>query len=606
MESQAPIDLERKSNWRWDILLLLAVCFLVLWTGLGATRLWDQDEGYYASVAREMHERGDWVVPTFNQELFAHKPPLMYWGMICGFHFFGVSEFSARWASAIFGTAMVLMTYWLGRLLADRQTALISALVLSSSLMFTVASRSATADVHLGFFVLVALTLWVRSAKLSLDRIDEGCDRTQDYPVTHGGTWLAIYVAIAFAVLSKGPIGFAFPIAILGTLTLLWPWVQGQRRAFWGLVTPKRFFEATRSMQPWVGAMALIAIAAPWFWIVHRRTDGAFFGEFFGVQHLERFSKPMDNHSGPIYYYIVSILLGFFPWTSFAIPIGLHAFRARNSDRTRFASMVIGIWLFFYLVVFSVASTKLPNYIIPSYPGIALWIGSYFSGWLDHSAWNSGVRGRFWPKAGWTFMVLSGVVLSGVPWILASRLAEPWLERLAVDPKLLPAIATFAWLGLLLLIGGILGLFLVSTNKPVGSLGILAGVCLVWVVLIWQRILPQIDRFQTPQQIAIEHLGPSGSSASDGSTSKRGLSQGVSVVAGMFRPSMVFYSAHVLDFCPDDASLEKSLSAQEPPSSVVIHQASPEAHRSLQEHGYRIVDRLDSFPKRGSIEVYRK
>jgi hypothetical protein len=193
-------------------------------------------------------------------------------------------------------------------------------------------------------------------------------------------------------------------------------------------------------------------------------------------------------------------------------------------------------------------------------------------------------------------MVLSGVVLSGVPWILASRLAEPWLERLAVDPKMLPAIAAFAWLGLLLLIGGIVGLFLESRNKPVWSLGILAAVCVVWVVLIWQRILPQIDRFQTPQQIAIEHLGPSGSNGS----------QGDPVVAGMFRPSMVFYSGQALDFCPDDASLEESLSAQEPPSSVVIHQASPEAHRSLQEHGYRIVDRLDSFPKKGSIEVYRK
>jgi hypothetical protein len=185
-------------------------------------------------------------------------------------------------------------------------------------------------------------------------------------------------------------------------------------------------------------------------------------------------------------------------------------------------------------------------------------------------------------------------------------LAEPWLERLALDPKMLPAIATFAWLGMLLLIGGIVGLFLESWNKPVWSLGIMVGVCVVWVVLIWQRILPQIDRFQTPQQIAIEHLRSSGSERANGSTDERSPSQGDPVVAGMFRPSMVFYSRRTLNFCPDDASLEQSLSAQEPPSSVVIHQASPEAHRSLQEHGYRIVDRLDSFPKKGSTEVYRK
>jgi hypothetical protein len=188
-------------------------------------------------------------------------------------------------------------------------------------------------------------------------------------------------------------------------------------------------------------------------------------------------------------------------------------------------------------------------------------------------------------------------------------LADSWLERLAVDPKMLPAIATFAWLGILLLIGGIVGLFLESWNKPVWSLGILVGVCVFWVMLIWQRILPQIDRFQTPQQIAIEYLrssGSEGSSGANGSTAERLSSQGDPVVAGMFRPSMVFYSARTLNFCPDDASLEQSLSAQDPPSSVVIHQASPEAHRSLQEHGYQIVDRLDGFPKKGSIEVYRK
>ena len=147
---------ESGNDWRTDSALLVVLCVLVLWLGLGKTRLWDQDEGYYASVAREMFDRRDWIVPTFNQELFAHKPPLMYWGMLTGFHLFGVSEFATRWVSAIFGTGMVLLTYRLGRLLIDRKTALIASLVLASSLMFTVVARSATADVHLGFFILLA------------------------------------------------------------------------------------------------------------------------------------------------------------------------------------------------------------------------------------------------------------------------------------------------------------------------------------------------------------------------------------------------------------------------------------------------------------------
>ena len=65
----------------------------------GNTHLWDQDEGYYAAAAAEMHGRNDWITPTFNGKLFAHKPPMMYWGMMIGFQTFGVSELGARFVS---------------------------------------------------------------------------------------------------------------------------------------------------------------------------------------------------------------------------------------------------------------------------------------------------------------------------------------------------------------------------------------------------------------------------------------------------------------------------------------------------------------------------
>jgi len=578
---------DSRASWRWDAVLLLMVCFLVLWLGLGATRLWDQDEGYYASVAREMYTRNDWVVPTFNLELFAHKPPMMYWGMIAGFEVFGVGEFAARWASAFFGTGMVLLTYRLGRLLADRKTALMASLVLVSSLMFSMVARSATADVHLGFFILLAITTWVGQARVALDSDSQPA---LEYPVRGWSTWFVIYLAIAFAVLSKGPIGFAFPIAILGTLTLLWPWASGKSLDFGFLGLLKRFCRATLSMRPFLGAIVLLVIASPWFFMVNQRTNGAFFSEFFGVQHLERFSKPMDNHSGPIYYYIAATLIGFFPWTSFAIPIGLFAYGSIRSKRESFLWMVVLVWLFFYFAVFSLASTKLPNYIIPAYPAVALWIGRYFAAWLEPRHELSDQGSDYWRLAGWSFVLLSGVLIGGLTVFLASEMGEPWVSRFQLDPKILPSILKFSWLGVLLIASGLLGILFHRLGKNRSGMIVMANLCVLWVGLIWQWIVPSVDRFQTPQQIAIEHIEP--------------MDRHPAVV-GMFRPSMVFYSQGALNFCQDDQALEATLSEQSP-SLVVVNQSSDKAKRLLDEHGYRLADSLDSFPKKGSIHVYRK
>jgi len=95
----------------WIALAAIVICF----TNLGATRLWDQDEAYFARCAVEMHQHGEWVVPYFNDELFAHKPPFMFWMMRLGFELFGVNEFGARFFSAVFGLANALLVYHLGR-----------------------------------------------------------------------------------------------------------------------------------------------------------------------------------------------------------------------------------------------------------------------------------------------------------------------------------------------------------------------------------------------------------------------------------------------------------------------------------------------------------
>ena len=93
------------------ILLLTAVSVVIFFTSLGGVRLWDRDEPRNAGCAIEMMQRGDMVVPIFNSELRYQKPAMLYWLMISAYQVFGVSEFAARFWSAVLGTGSVVLTY---------------------------------------------------------------------------------------------------------------------------------------------------------------------------------------------------------------------------------------------------------------------------------------------------------------------------------------------------------------------------------------------------------------------------------------------------------------------------------------------------------------
>ena len=135
----APPDAGRTSDFDLrSLAVVAAVSVLVMAVGLGTTRLWDEDEGYFASTAAEMYQRGDVIEPTFNHELFGHKPPLMYWGMMAGFSVFGVNELGARAASAIFGIATALLTCVLGTRLFNARVGCFAGIVMGSSIMFSV------------------------------------------------------------------------------------------------------------------------------------------------------------------------------------------------------------------------------------------------------------------------------------------------------------------------------------------------------------------------------------------------------------------------------------------------------------------------------------
>ena len=117
---------------RWTAQVLLAlIAGTVFFTNLGVPALWDIDEPRNAVCAREMLDNNDWVVPTFNGELRAHKPILLYWLMMGSYSAFGVTEFAARFCSAALSIGTVLLVYHVARRLFNARTAFLSALALA-------------------------------------------------------------------------------------------------------------------------------------------------------------------------------------------------------------------------------------------------------------------------------------------------------------------------------------------------------------------------------------------------------------------------------------------------------------------------------------------
>jgi 4-amino-4-deoxy-L-arabinose transferase-like glycosyltransferase len=571
--------------------------FLIFFSGalltlrLGNTHFWDQDEGYYASVAREMFERGDWVVPTFNQQLFGHKPPLMYWGMMVGFHAFGVNEAGARIVSSLFGVGTVLLTYCLGKLLFGQRTGLFSAIALSSSLMFVLVSRSATADSHLTFLVLLSLFVWISGYRSA-----SGSQRNEKLRTMGWKPWTLTYAVMGVSVLTKGPIGFLFPTAVIGLFLLTEvnhsavdetsKQRQGWRQAVRAYL-PASFFYTVWRMRPFMAVALITAIAGPWYLLVQMQTQGEFLREFIGVHHLGRFSQAMDNHSGPFYYYLLACLIGLFPWSSFAIPAALHWISPADSTSTRQAIRFISCWAGVYLVIFSLASTKLPNYVLPAYPALAIALGRYFSACTSDS--RSVHRG--WHIAGWSVFISIGVlILTVVPALsLWRRDDQTTLDRILVNPELHATLTMICIAGVPMVLFGVIGLLQWHREKYVLSAGLFSSGAAILIVYLSHFVAPAIDRVQAAPRLS--HAWHQMHHSNIRSVQ----------VLGYFRPSLVFYFGRPVVFADQLGESIKTEPASE--KLLIIPERQLEQVREQLPSGMQVLGRFAQFTQGDEIVI---
>jgi len=333
---------------RRDVAWLVALAALGLF-GLGSIGLVDYDEAAYAEVARTMWTSGDWLVPRLCGEVFFEKPPLLYWVQALGFAVFGVGELGARIGTALAGAALPLVLYGFARRPLGARAALFAAVALGTSFEFLALARIAFTD--------MLLMLWFTVCIGALHRAFEA-------PARGTGWFVLACLASALAILTKGAIGVLFPGAVaLVHLLLLGRLREALRPGWIALAIP-----------------LVLGVGFSWYLLLGLTQPGGFgfMRDLFLEHHVGRFTAPMQGHSGSPLFYVPVLLIGMLPWSPF-LPLALARADLRAGDeRARFLRL-FALLSALVFVFFSVAATKLPNYIAPALPGFALLVGDLFA-----------------------------------------------------------------------------------------------------------------------------------------------------------------------------------------------------------------------------------
>lgn len=420
------------------IVLLLAcvLCFV----NLGGHPIYILDEAKNAEAAREMLLNQDWITPTFNGELRTDKPPLHYWFMKVSYEIFGVNAFSARFFSAVFGVLTILSTFHYTRKFMGLKMGLMAAFVFLSAIFFVQEFHLAVPDPYLIFFVSFGLFQFF-----------------DFYRYRKKLAWFLFYSSLGLGILAKGPVAIALPgISI-----------------FIFLVMNKDFnWKSVLAINPFLGLILSFAIAAPWYYLVHQATHGAYTEGFFFEHNFQRFSGEMEGHGGLPFVTWAFVLLGLLPFSFFIIQGLVQGWKKRKTDEYLLFSWVIAV---VFIMFFSISQTKLPNYPMPSYPFIVVLIGFYLAQLLEGNLPLKGYKISLW-----VWLVIS--ILMPIGGFIAFTLAEKQLEPVR-----------FVSLSLIVLpIGSILAMIFLKRNQLKQSLASIGISSMIMTILLFSWVYPNL------------------------------------------------------------------------------------------------------------------
>lgn len=393
-----PGEGESEIKIQWQALLWLLIVPAVLLYPCLDFHLFEPDEGRYAEIPREMLAKGEWVVPYLQGQPYLDKPPLMYWLVMLSYQALGVHDWSARLVPALAVHLTILCMYLIGRRGLGERPAFWGALLLGLAPGFLSVGRLLVLDGLLALWVTLGLLAALETVR-------------QDFS---WAWWLLAALACGLGVLTKGPV----TLLLVLVPWLTYCWLAGRTTEGWKTLL--------------AFASVVLLVAMPWYVLVIMRLP-EFAGYFFWDHHVVRFLAPFD-HLEPVWFYLPILLFGLLPTTIF-LGHFLGFLLTGKEERIIHRSPELGYLLLaggWCVLFFSLSGCKLPTYVLPAFPMLALALGYYLvtSGWTK-SRWLPGL-------AGVSFVLLGTAHVLAVPWFAEFRSPlrdQAELTRLCGDHK---------------------------------------------------------------------------------------------------------------------------------------------------------------------------
>ncbi len=499
--------------WR-DYALLLLISFFAFWFLLGKIGLIDPDEPFYAMTAREMVESGDWLTPQIFGKPQFEKPIFYYWLAAGSFAIFGESEFTGRLPTAIAATVMVLLTYWIGRRLFNRQTGFIAGLYMATGLELCIMGRLMLTDIPMTIFVSASLfCYWLA--------LEEPNKRDK---------WIFWHLVFAgLAVLTKGPIGSLATLMATISFTIF----------------AKKPFLLRPSKGLWWGLLAYAIIVVPWYTLMIVKYKWAFVDEFFIRDNFLRFIRAEHPANNNPWYYPGVFFVGSIPWLPGFVLAVRDLFQNVRTDLPR---LFVKTWFLSNFLFLTAAASKLPSYGFYLFVPAALMIAYGVNRLITQGFRSNGEK--------WT--LIGAAALQAVAAVVA-----PFVEIVA---QFKGAVWLFA-VGLFVVL---IALWMQKWRLWLGATAVSAILFVVGALTLSYQPAEEMLSIR-PITEHIKEVRKPGEPLMAGKFAIRGvwfyLKEPVTVIAQNERP---FWADHPLEIIPGKKQLEKYLRAHNDSALVVM------------------------------------